>query len=149
MHFYLSHKQTPKPRVTVFSLPFFDPTPCPTRPSRPSLTQVQSNSSLRAEPSNLPVKPAFPPRRRVVSNRDSDNMQPTKTRRLNYENEVETYASKPATMTPWNDKGKGKFKDLEAPSSTPVNPPSTAGQKRIEDYSAYKGRGRYGKNADA
>jgi hypothetical protein len=39
---------------------------------------------------------------------------------------------------------KGKEREVEAPYSTPLTS-KNVGQKRLEDYSAFKGRGRYGK----
>jgi len=43
---------------------------------------------------------------------------------------------------------KGKGREVERPLSCPLTNRSV-GQKRLEDYSAFKGRGRYGKADEA
>lgn len=45
------------------------------------------------------------------------------------------------------DKGKGRARNVEGPSSTPMN--ATGGQRPLEDYSAFKGRGRYAQDANS
>lgn len=43
---------------------------------------------------------------------------------------------------------KGKEREVEAPFSSPLTS-KNSGQKRLEDYSAFKGRGRYGKAGES
>ncbi|KAG6873164.1 hypothetical protein C0995_002013 [Termitomyces sp. Mi166 len=150
----LSSETEPDSQSQMFSLPFFDPTPCPARPSKPSLTQVHPS---------FPTRPALPRDRGVVSSRDEESLRARKVRRVGGagdedEDEGRTMmvagpeALEFGVVGKEEGKGKGKERDpdmdgdIDAPSPTPANPPSTA-QKRIEDYSVYKGRGRYGKNA--
>ncbi|KAG6910336.1 hypothetical protein DXG01_011404 [Tephrocybe rancida] len=116
--------------LLVFPFPFLDPTPCPARPAKPMLAP--------AHPS-LPVKPAFPRGRRVVSSRDADTAQPAKTRRVSDENDAEA-ATRGSRDRLHNGNGrKGKEREVESPMSTLANPPPST--KRIDDYSAFKGRG--------
>ncbi|KAG6853758.1 hypothetical protein C0991_001588 [Blastosporella zonata] len=100
-----------------------------------------------AHPS-LPPESAFPHDRRVVSSRDTDTMQPAKVRRVNDENDVDAATPRPRGEQPrrgFTAARKGKGREMEVPMSTPAQPST----KRIEDYSAYKVRGRYGKNSAA
>ncbi|KAG6896834.1 hypothetical protein C0992_005789 [Termitomyces sp. T32_za158] len=138
----------------MFSLPFFDPTPCPARPAKASLQPLQSAS--------VPAQVTFPRDRRVVSSTDEESLRVRKARRVSEDLMTVAPELKSTVTSEEGKEGKGKDRedreeksaesdldvdlDVEAPSSTPANPPPTA-QRRAEDYSVYKGRGRYGKNA--
>ncbi|KAG6816605.1 hypothetical protein H0H87_004697 [Tephrocybe sp. NHM501043] len=121
----------------IFPFPFLDPTPCPARPTKPMLAPTQPTSA----------KPTFPRGRRVVSSRDSETMQALKARRVSDENDAEVVTPRPRGHELHSGSGKGKEREIGAPMSTPANPPPST--KRIEDYSAYKGRGRYGNTSTA
>lgn len=133
----------PTPFV-VFSLPFLDPTPCPARPAKASLLQSQTQTvsvlpqSAYSREASSSDKESLPARKaRTVDDDLVSEIESTVTLEVGKEREKEK-------------KGKASDHDadldLEVPLSTPANPPTTA-QKRTEDYSVYKGRGRYGKNA--
>lgn len=89
----------------------------------------------------MPIPKAAPDNRRrsdigVVSH-DAETLRPLKMRRLSA-NELRA----PETSS----KSAGKRKAIDPPTSTPQNV-TTTGQKRIDDYSAFKGRGRYAKDS--
>ncbi|KAH0582201.1 hypothetical protein J132_04152 [Termitomyces sp. J132] len=161
----LSSETEPDSQSQMFSLPFLDPTPCPTRPAKVSLVQYQIPAAQTQPEPNLPAKPAFPRNRRVVSSRDEESSRARKVMRVDEEegdeNQVTTLLEPKSSVTveERNEKEKEKERkgkqrerhpdvDIEVPSSTPANPPPTA-PRGIEDYSVYKGRGRYGKNVAA
>ncbi|KAG6895039.1 hypothetical protein C0992_003427 [Termitomyces sp. T32_za158] len=139
----------------MFSLPFLDPTPCPARPAKASLLQPLQSASV-------PAQAAFPRDRRVVSSADEESLRVRKARRVSEDFMTAGPELKSTVTSEEGKEGKGKDRedreeksaesdldvdlDVEALSSTPANPPPTA-QRRAEDYSVYKGRGRYGKNA--
>ncbi|KAF8066545.1 DNA repair protein endonuclease SAE2/CtIP C-terminus-domain-containing protein [Lyophyllum atratum] len=119
---------------------FPHPTPCPPKPLIP------------ANP-NLPGRATFSEPRKVVS-RDIDSLQPTKMRRLSDEHNPSSAlgSATPTLKKPQANDGlskKGGGKILQAPLSTPANTVRTGGQKHLEDYSAFKGRGRYAKGGGA
>ncbi|KAG5637565.1 hypothetical protein H0H81_004142 [Sphagnurus paluster] len=119
--------------------PFLEPTPCP------------KPMPKFATPRDTPMRPAFDLTgdRHIVS-RDEESLQPTKIRRLNDENIDKDDTPKPKTKDkepPLTSKGKGK--DVSAPTSTPLTAVRLAGQKGLADYSAFKGRGRYGKTTSS
>ncbi|GLB40862.1 putative DNA repair protein endonuclease SAE2/CtIP C-terminus [Lyophyllum shimeji] len=127
-------------------LVFPDPAPYPPRP-------VSTPQTLPRPHPSLPDRPAFTEPRRVVS-RDAVSLQPTKIRRLSDEHArssaMTSSTPKPKEIQPnepSTEKGKGKV--VQAPVSTPANSVRTSGQKRMEDYSAFKGRGRYAKDVKA
>ncbi|KAF5372374.1 hypothetical protein D9615_009280 [Tricholomella constricta] len=113
--------------------PFLDPTPCPAKPKPTSLGYPC-----------VPTRPAVAQPRRIVS-RDAESLQPTKMQRLSDENATPKPKHTLGNAGPSTTKGKGK--ELQAPLSTPANQSRTMGQKRLEDYSVFKGRGRYAKDA--
>ncbi|RDB16596.1 hypothetical protein Hypma_002805 [Hypsizygus marmoreus] len=123
---------------------FPDPTPCPSRP----FPKVPAYPLLHARPALRNVS------RRDDSNvvsRDVDTFRPLKMRRLSGENRP---LSPPDLTTPKSAASgeesshswKGKGKAIEPPFLTPLNESGLIRQKHLEDYSAFKGRGRYGKD---
>ncbi|KAG6867678.1 hypothetical protein C0993_012486 [Termitomyces sp. T159_Od127] len=155
----LSSETEPDSQSQMFSLPFFDPTPCPARPAKASLLPSQ----IQTAP--VPAQAAFPRDRRVVSSEDEESLRARKAWRVSEDLAMTARELKSTVTSEEGKEEKGKEReererekkgkesdvdgelDVEVPSSTPANPPPSTAQRRIEDYSAYKGRGRYGKNA--
>ncbi|KAG6827987.1 hypothetical protein H0H92_009751 [Tricholoma furcatifolium] len=124
----------------MFPFPFLDPTPCPARPAKPLVVPP----TTRAHPS-LPDKPSSTLDRRVVSSRDPESAQPVKRRRVSDSDDEDSFGNGDHKSK----RGKEREREVVASSSTPANPQPSVGQRRTEDYSAYKGRGRYGKHSTA
>ena len=86
----------------------------------------------------------------VVSTRSKEpsleTSRPTKVRRLSGDDE--SLANEVVTSVK---KDKGKSKEVQNEFAVPATPATTRtnDQKRIEDYSAFKGRGRYGNSAES
>ncbi|KAF9458420.1 DNA repair protein endonuclease SAE2/CtIP C-terminus-domain-containing protein [Collybia nuda] len=125
---------------------FFNSTPsgAPTRPKQPSTVPAPSKKAI-PQPNILRRSDVG-----VVS-RDAETLQPLKMRRLSDNGFLEqalsstTHGHTVQTAAQLTSRSMGKRKAVEPPASTPKAP--TTGQARINDYSAFKGRGRYAKDS--
>ncbi|KDR79382.1 hypothetical protein GALMADRAFT_243412 [Galerina marginata CBS 339.88] len=125
-------------------------TPHPSLPSRPlfplSSPELRRNSAI-AEPMRTkePLQ---------LANRDRESGRPAKMRRLSDNGCDRSHISSMANVSssstseprlrPGSASTKGKEREIQNDIFTPLTA-QNMGQKRIEDYSAFKGRGRYGK----
>ena len=119
-------------------------TPVPQHKKRRISTITRPGSASSSTREDINKKTSLPlavPMRNIELNRESS--RPTKVRRLN---EDESLTNKEVTSAK---KDKGKSKEVQNEFATPTTPATTRtnNQKHIEDYSAFKGRGRYGNGA--
>jgi hypothetical protein len=82
----------------------------------------------------------------TMSNREPnrESSRPTKVRRLSGDDE-----SLPNEGVTSGKKDKGKSREVQSEFATPVTTRTNDQKKHIEDYSAFKGRGRYGNGAQS
>ena len=109
--------------------------------SPPASTSSSTREDIQGK-ANLPL--AVPMRSREP-NRVASTGKPTKVRQLSGD---ESLANENVTSAK---KDKGKSREVQNEFATPATPTTTrtSDRKNIEDYSAFKGRGRYGKGAES